>query len=120
MAFDAYVARHAERRAQAGRDLAVHAAAAFVRAREIARVLVQTFGVRRVILFGSLARGAFGPRSDVDLAVEGLPPGALLEAHVVAAAVAKELDVSVVPVERADVFARAAIRGDGVVLWPEA
>jgi predicted nucleotidyltransferase len=29
--------------------------------------------VRRVILYGSLAKGTFGEGSDVDLAVEGLP-----------------------------------------------
>ncbi len=33
--------------------------------------------VRRVILYGSLAKGAFDEGSDIDLAVEGLP----MEAH---------------------------------------
>lgn len=33
--------------------------------------------VRRIILYGSLAKGSFQPGSDVDIAVEGLPP----EAH---------------------------------------
>lgn len=38
-----------------------------------ASLLKGTFGANRVIVFGSLAHGAwFGPRSDIDLAVEGL------------------------------------------------
>ena len=40
---------------------------------EAAAVLKSRFGVRRVILFGSLAHDAwFMPDSDVDIAVEGL------------------------------------------------
>lgn len=36
-------------------------------------------GARRVILFGSRARGTNQPRSDIDLAVEGCPDFAALE-----------------------------------------
>jgi predicted nucleotidyltransferase len=44
-----------------------------IRVREVARMLKSQFGVRKVILFGSLARTYwFGSGSDVDLAVEGL------------------------------------------------
>lgn len=43
-------------------------------ARHAARLLVQRYGVSRVVLFGSLAWRRFGPSSDIDLAVEGLPP----------------------------------------------
>jgi len=43
------------------------------RIREVADVLKARFGVRRVVLFGSLAHAAwFMPDSDIDLAVEGL------------------------------------------------
>jgi uncharacterized protein len=38
----------------------------------IVTLLVQKYGVRRIILFGSLARGRFDAESDIDLAVEGL------------------------------------------------
>lgn len=38
----------------------------------IVEMLVSKFGVRRVILFGSLVRGGFSETSDIDLAVEGL------------------------------------------------
>lgn len=46
-------------------------------ARRCAEILRNVFGARRVYLFGSLSgRSAvpFGPHSDVDIAVEGLPP----------------------------------------------
>lgn len=43
-------------------------------ARKAARLLVDEFGVRRVVAFGSLAAGRFRRGSDIDLAVEGLPP----------------------------------------------
>ena len=39
---------------------------------KIVSLLVQKYGVRRIILFGSLARGQFDADSDIDLAVEGL------------------------------------------------
>lgn len=43
------------------------------RARELAKMLKEQFGVRKVVLFGSLARTSwFTPGSDVDLAVQGL------------------------------------------------
>lgn len=35
--------------------------------------LARLYGARRLVLFGSRARGDFGPRSDVDLAVYGMP-----------------------------------------------
>lgn len=38
------------------------------------QLLTTTYGARRVVLFGSLARGDTTERSDVDLAVEGLDP----------------------------------------------
>ena len=46
-------------------------------ARRAATILRTDFGVDRVVLFGSVARTAYlGPRSDIDLAVEGLSAGA--------------------------------------------
>lgn len=43
-------------------------------AAEVARELYTTFGAKKVVLFGSLARGHFSIRSDIDLAVWGIPP----------------------------------------------
>lgn len=41
-------------------------------AQKCARLLGDRFGVRRVYLFGSLAKGLFLDGSDIDLAVEGM------------------------------------------------
>jgi len=43
-------------------------------AESIAQELVKHFGARRVVLFGSAARGGIHERSDIDLAVWGIPP----------------------------------------------
>ena len=39
----------------------------------IAGEMGQKFGAKKVILFGSLARGDCGPIFDIDLAVQGMP-----------------------------------------------
>ena len=50
-------------------------------ARRLASWLKERHGVRRVILFGSMAEDApLGPRSDIDLAVEGLEKDRYFEA----------------------------------------
>lgn len=62
--------RQAERQARAearARELVDRVPAA-------ARLLRDRYGARRVVLFGSLARGTPNLSSDVDLAVEGIPP----------------------------------------------
>lgn len=74
--------------------------------------LVREFGVRRVVVFGSLARDEAGLESDVDLLVEGLPPERLFEAS---AALSRDLDseVDLVPAEaaRPEVLRRALEEG---------
>ena len=42
-------------------------------ARSIAKELIERFGAKKVILFGSLARGGYSRWSDIDLAVWGIP-----------------------------------------------
>ena len=66
-------------RKEALRSEAAHARTAAARAADL---LVDKYGVRRVLLFGSLARGKFREGSDIDLAVEGLAKGAYLKALV--------------------------------------
>ncbi len=43
-------------------------------ARSIAKELIERFGAKKVILFGSIARGKYSKWSDIDLAVWGIPP----------------------------------------------
>jgi uncharacterized protein len=74
--------------------------------------LVSEFGVTKVVLFGSLARGEAGLESDVDLLAEGLPAARLFEAM---AMLSRELDadVDLVPSEaaRPSVLERAISEG---------
>ncbi len=68
-------ARHLRRRA-AAEQAAADARAARLRAilPEAARCLRETYGARRVVLFGSLATGGHHVGSDLDLAASGIPP----------------------------------------------
>lgn len=62
----------------------MHAAAEAARAeaQRLAQILADDFGVKRVYLFGSFAWGfETRPDSDIDLAVEGLPPGKFVFAY---------------------------------------
>ncbi len=56
-------------------EMRAAAEAAREEARRLAQILADEFGVTRVYLFGSFAWGVeTRPDSDLDLAVEGLPP----------------------------------------------
>ena len=84
---------------------------------KIVAVLVERYGVRRVILFGSLSKGRFTDRSDIDLAVEGL---ARADFYAALAAVnrvtARWVDLK--PLEDLDPFFRERVlRGE--VLFPK-
>ena len=78
-------------------------------------VLVSEFGVRRVILFGSLARGLAHNDTDIDLAVEGLAPKRYFEALARCADVAGR-NVDLVPMEEAIPELLRIIRTKGEVL----
>lgn len=84
---------------------------------QLTRHLVQRFGARRVWVFGSLVEGGFHERSDIDLAVEGLPPGAaLFRAAVELDEMASPFDVDLVPLEDARPAMRARIFERGEIL----
>lgn len=81
----------------------------------LARTLTSAFGARRVILFGSVARGESRGQLDLDLAVEGLDPTLELRALAVLSEEAG-CDVDLVRLEEASPRLRAAIQRDGQVL----
>lgn len=87
-----------------------------VRARlgQIVRVLVDGYGARRVVLFGSVARGDASPSSDVDVLVEGVPIDRITNAHVAVLDALPGLWVDLVPAElaRPEVLARALREGE--------
>jgi len=42
---------------------------------QVAIDILKERGAKRILLFGSTARGTYGKYSDIDLACEGIPPG---------------------------------------------
>jgi predicted nucleotidyltransferase len=85
-------------------------------ARKLARVLVNRYGVRRVVLVGSLARGDFGLASDIDLAAEGLPDESFFAAGAELEALAGGFAVDLVPLESATAAFRERVRQEGIVI----
>jgi predicted nucleotidyltransferase len=98
------------------RDDEAAAAAGLELASRLARLLRDHHGARRVVLFGSLARGDFRVGSDIDLAAEGIPPDRFFRAGADLDAAAGEVHVDLLPLESAGPRARAAIAAEGVVL----
>jgi predicted nucleotidyltransferase len=87
------------------------------RVREAAVAMKSQFGVRRVVLFGSLAHAAwFVPDCDVDLAVEGLAADDYWNAWAVAEEIVGERPVDLIEVERAGDALRRAIARQGIDL----
>ncbi|MBK6849071.1 MAG: nucleotidyltransferase domain-containing protein [Proteobacteria bacterium] len=83
---------------------------------QVVTLLVEHYGVTRVVLFGSLARCEPRPQSDVDLLVYGLAPEALFHAAAAANRVLRDAYVDLMPVElaRPEVLARALREGEAL------
>lgn len=87
------------------------------RTRAAAEVLKTRFGVRHVILFGSLAHGAwFTPDADVDLAVEGLQSQDYWDAWRVAEELIGQRSVDLIEYETAGASLQRAIQRSGMEL----
>ncbi len=78
--------------------------------------LVRHHGARRVVLFGSLAEGGFGPGSDIDLAVEGIQGARLYQAGAELEDLCQPFRVDLVPIEDAYETVREKIERTGTVL----
>ncbi|MBE3584343.1 MAG: AbrB/MazE/SpoVT family DNA-binding domain-containing protein [Limnochordaceae bacterium] len=111
-----YVVAWKQRAARAKSELQRWHEQALVVARHLADVLGREFGVTKVYLFGSLVSGKVHSRSDIDLAVEGLPPALYYRA---CARLDHETDI---PIDLVD-LTRAAptlvqrVTREGVVLY---
>ncbi len=85
--------------------------------RKLAEELKSRFGIRRVVLFGSLAHTAwFVSDSDVDLAVEGLSDDAYWDAWRLAEEMISDRTVDLIEIEKASPWLREAIERYGVDL----
>ena len=111
----ATAAQLAGRRATARAELGQREAQVRARLPAAAALLRDVFGAENVWLFGSYALGRLHAGSDVDLAVEGIPPTMIDRAH---GAVEALLDATVdlVPVEQAPERLRMRLRAEGVRL----
>lgn len=85
-------------------------------ASEIAHELYKTFGAGKVVLFGSLARGGFSPRSDIDLAVWGIPPALFYRAVAFATGYSKTWTVDLVDAEESPEAMLRNIEEEGIEL----
>jgi predicted nucleotidyltransferase len=76
---------------------------AIAKGEKVAELLKRKYGVRRVILFGSICQKAYiHRRSDIDLMVEGLKSDDFLRAGFDAWVLSKPFDVDIIPLERAE------------------
>lgn len=87
------------------------------RAKRSALNLKTRFGVRRVILFGSLAHaGWFAPDSDIDIAIEGLRATDYWDAWRLVEEAIREREVDLIDLESASASLRRSIERHGVEL----
>ena len=74
MAADPYVAYWQHRRVEQERHRQQLAKQARQDLQPVVEILVDEYKVKKIVLFGSLAKGGFSQESDIDLAVEGIAP----------------------------------------------
>lgn len=96
---DAYRAAWHRRWAEEAARRARRQEQAWAVARVAARLLKERFGARRVRVFGSLPTPWFRERSDIDLAVEGIPSERIREAEAALMELAPDFRVDLVPLE---------------------
>ncbi|MBN1983890.1 MAG: hypothetical protein JW795_20325 [Chitinivibrionales bacterium] len=91
---------------------------ALLQAKQCALMLVQTFSVTRVIVFGSLLKEeSFDDCSDIDLAVEGLPDYFFIKA-ITACMEHSSFSIDLIPLENASPDLRQYILENGRTLFP--
>lgn len=110
---EALAAAWRRRRASREARLEERVSRAHATARHAARILKDEFGVHRVFLFGSLAWGRPHEWSDLDLAVEGLPPERTFAALSRVSGVAGE-QVDLVPLESCAESLRRRVLEQGI------
>lgn len=83
---------------------------------QIVRFLSEAYSVQQIILFGSLVTGHFGPTSDIDLAVAGLPAANFFEAY---GAITRltQFQIDLKPLESLHPHFRRRVLGQGEVLY---
>ncbi len=88
---------------------------AVAEARTLAGILKDKYHCRSVHLIGSLARGEFRERSDIDLVAEGLPAAHYFHALAEIASLSS-FPVDLIPFEDADELIKESVIGEGIPL----
>lgn len=90
----------------------------YVRSRipEISNLLIERYGTKKVVLFGSFARDEAIPGSDIDLLVAELPMELIIDATVAAERIVPDVSVDLVPLECARPEVLARIQTEGILL----
>lgn len=114
--FDTYVAAWRERWVREREGDLEAAKSAHAVARRLASLLRDRYGVPRVFLTGSLARGDFRRGSDIDLAIEGLPVDELFRAGALLEDNAEGFGIDLVPIESASPAYVARLDREGIPL----
>ncbi len=113
----AYRRHAAEREAERESALADRKARAHIAARDAAEILKKQFGATRVILYGSLAHGAWWrEESDVDLAAEGIAPELFWRAWGAVERLAPGIEINLAPLETVKPGVLRSIEREGVEL----
>lgn len=86
-------------------------------AERAAAILKEQFGAQRVILFGSLAHGHwFGPKSDIDLAAEGIQASDFWRAWCALDEIDSDFEINLIAIESASASLQEALAHEGVEL----
>jgi predicted nucleotidyltransferase len=85
-------------------------------AKEIAAALVRRYKAKKAVLFGSLARGELHARSDIDLAVWGIPDSVFYRAVAFATGFSKKWKIDIVDGDDCSETLSQVIQKEGVEL----
>ena len=86
-------------------------------ARQVAQMLREKYGATRIVIFGSLAhRLWFGPRSDIDLAVWGIPANRFYQAVATATGFSPDFEIDLVDPDDCRPALRQVIEVEGIDL----
>ena len=113
----AYIESARAREASQKQAIAQRRRSAWDIARQAADILKKEFGAVRVVVFGSLAHGAwFNARSDIDLMAEGIPPGDFWRAWCALDRLGSQFEIDVVAGEAINDRLRQEVEREGVEL----
>ena len=111
-----YISGWEKRKKKKDKQLVEKRKEALEKASIIADTLKHKYGVKKVVLFGSTAKGKFWQHSDIDLAVFGLDENNYVDVLWEASQLALPFSVDIVLAERASELLQQKIQGEGVEL----